>query len=59
MGVCGPLRGVWGSPMGLWEALLRHQQLSGLHKVRPPPPKWGGGPPYGVEGPPLWGGWGG
>ena len=42
--------------MGLWEALLRHQQLSGLHKVRPPPPNWGGGPPqwgpYGVGDPP-------
>ena len=41
--------------MGLWEALLRHQQLSGLHKVRPPPPKWGGGPPYGVSMGVKWG----
>ena len=36
------------------EALLRHQQLSGLHKVRPPPkiprgPRCGvGRPPYGA-----------
>ena len=34
--------------MGLWEALLRHQQLSGLHKVRPPPLIGEGDPPYGV-----------
>ena len=34
---------------GLWGALLRHQWLSGLHKVRPPPQN--------TEGTPMWG-WG-
>ena len=38
--------------MGLWEALLRHQQLSGLHKVRPPPLNGEGDPPMGSGTPP-------
>ena len=47
----GVLYGVLG---GIWGALLRHQQLSGLHKVRPPP-KIPRGPRCGVGDPPVGG----